>query len=317
MACDPGTCFNYAHTNFVILGEVLRKASGKPIEELIRDGIVTPLGLDDTRSEATAVIREPVLHAFSAERGIYEDSTYWNPSWTLARGAIMTTNIHDLLTSAIAIGTGSLVSPEAYKSMIAPLTARFPPWDDNVYYGLGVNVTNSWVVQTPSFAGFAGAMAYLPSKEIGIAVVTTLGSHGPTEGIPPDTFVREDRDIPSSGPGPRAVRSLPARPDPMMPLAQPAESQPGRSSRRVPRLRSRQKRCPRIVCSPRSVRAGDLAALKRLLGDPPDSPNRRLRGMLHLLGQRSKVAAARVTERLAALAREACPRRSPRHHRRG
>jgi RepB plasmid partitioning protein/Beta-lactamase len=34
MACDPGTCFNYAHTNFVILGEVLRKASGKPVEKM-------------------------------------------------------------------------------------------------------------------------------------------------------------------------------------------------------------------------------------------------------------------------------------------
>jgi hypothetical protein len=81
------------------------------MEELLRDGILAPLALDDTRSESTAMVQEPVLHAFTAERGVYEDSTYWNPSWTLARGAIMTTNIHDLLTSAIAIGSGSLVPP--------------------------------------------------------------------------------------------------------------------------------------------------------------------------------------------------------------
>jgi D-alanyl-D-alanine carboxypeptidase len=188
MACDPGTCFNYAHTNFVILGEVLRKAAGKPVEELLRDGILAPLALDDTRSESTAVIQEPVLHAFTAVRGIYEESTYWNPSWTLARGAIMTTNIDDLLTSAIAIGSGSLVSPEAHKSMIAPLTAQFPPFNDDVYYGLGMGVTNSWMVQTPSFAGYAAAMAYLPAKEIGIAVTATLGPKGPTEGRPTDAL---------------------------------------------------------------------------------------------------------------------------------
>jgi D-alanyl-D-alanine carboxypeptidase len=188
MACDPGTCFNYAHTNFVILGEVLSKAAGKPVEELLRDGILTPLALDDTRSESTAVIQEPVLHAFTTVRGVYEDSTYWNPSWTLARGAIMTTNIHDLLTSAIAIGSGSLVSPEAHKSMIAPLTAQFPPFNDDLYYGLGIGVTNSWMVQTPSFAGYAAAMAYLPAKEIGIVVTATLGPNGPTEGRPTDAL---------------------------------------------------------------------------------------------------------------------------------
>ena len=58
------------------------------------------------------------------------------------RGAIMTSNIHDLFTSAIAIGSGSLVSPEAHKSMIAPLTAQFPPFNGDLYYGLGILVTN-------------------------------------------------------------------------------------------------------------------------------------------------------------------------------
>jgi D-alanyl-D-alanine carboxypeptidase len=188
-ACDPGACFNYAHTNFVILGEVLRKATGKPVETLLQEGILARLALDNTRSEATAVVQEPVLHAFTAERGIYEDSTYWNPSWTLAQGAIMTTDIDDLLTSAIAIGSGSLISPESYKLLLDPLTAQWAPWTDKVYYGLGVVVTNGWVVQTPSFAGYAAAMAYLPSHEIAIAVTATVGpdaspeAERPTDGL--------------------------------------------------------------------------------------------------------------------------------------
>ena len=175
MRCDPGSCFAYAHTNFVILGEVLRRATGKPVEVLIKEGVLDLLGLENTRGEATAAIQQPVLHAFTAERGVYEDSTFWNPSWTLARGAIMTTNIPDLLTSAVAIGTGSLLSPEAYAEMIAPPAAPMPPFSDKVYYGLGVLVTNSWIVQTPSFAGYAAAMAYLPERRIAIAVTATLG----------------------------------------------------------------------------------------------------------------------------------------------
>lgn len=179
MACDPGTCFNYAHTNFVILGQVMAMASGRPVEDLIGDYVLTPLGLQNTRSEATATIQQPALHAYTAERGVFEDSTYWNPSWTLAEGAIMTTDIADLLTSAEAIGSGSLVSPESHALMIAPTTADFPPFSDQVYYGLGVLMTNSWIVQTPSFAGYAAVMAYLPGHDIAIAVAVTSGQQTP------------------------------------------------------------------------------------------------------------------------------------------
>ncbi|MGH6866280.1 MAG: serine hydrolase domain-containing protein [Methyloceanibacter sp.] len=32
MICDPGKCWSYAHTNFVILGKVLEKSTGRPLE---------------------------------------------------------------------------------------------------------------------------------------------------------------------------------------------------------------------------------------------------------------------------------------------
>jgi D-alanyl-D-alanine carboxypeptidase len=77
----PGTSFRYSHTGFVILGEVLRKVTHKPVAQLIRDYILTPLRLRHTHSYQTSFIPSPVLHAFTKERGPYEDSTFWNPSW--------------------------------------------------------------------------------------------------------------------------------------------------------------------------------------------------------------------------------------------
>jgi D-alanyl-D-alanine carboxypeptidase len=181
MVCEPGTCFAYAHTNFVILGKVLEKVTGRGVDELIRDGVLAPLGLDDTRSEQTAVIQEPVLHAFDDERGIYEDSTYWNPSWTLAKGAVMTSNIPDILKSATAIGTGALLSPESVKQQLAPATAKLKPWSDERFYGLGIFVINGWLMQNPSFAGYAATMAYLPAKKLAIAVSVTVDETAPDE----------------------------------------------------------------------------------------------------------------------------------------
>jgi CubicO group peptidase (beta-lactamase class C family) len=182
MACEPGTCWSYAHTNFVILGQVLEKASGRSVAELIRDGILTPLSLRDTRSEQTAVMQEPVLHAFTDERGNYEDSSYWDPSWTLARGAVMTSNIPDILKSATAIGTGALLSPESFRRQLEPVTAKFKPWNEKTYYGLGVFVIGGWILQNPSFAGYAATMVYLPAEKLAIAVSVTMGQKAPEEG---------------------------------------------------------------------------------------------------------------------------------------
>ncbi|MFO1208451.1 MAG: serine hydrolase domain-containing protein [Amaricoccus sp.] len=175
MACDPGTCWSYAHTNFVILGKVIEKATGRPLDALLREGILDPLGLAGTRSEMTAAIPEPVLHAFDAERGRYEESTFWNPSWTLARGAVMTSTIADLLTSAAAIGEGTLLSPAAYALQLAPATAKFPPWSADRYYGMGLFLIDGWIAQNPSFAGYAATMAYLPSRHLAIATSVTVG----------------------------------------------------------------------------------------------------------------------------------------------
>ena len=91
----PGTNFAYSHTNFAILGTVLEKAGGAPLSELMSRYIFGPMRLTQTQGSDTPQIPEPVLHTFSSERrealkippGIpfYEDSTFWNPSWTAPR----------------------------------------------------------------------------------------------------------------------------------------------------------------------------------------------------------------------------------------
>ena len=160
----------------------MEKAGAKPLDVLLREGVLGPLALEGTRSDVTAAIGEPVLHAFDAERGRYEESTFWDPSWTLAHGAIMTSTVADILTSAAAIGEGTLLSPESHALQLAPSTAKLAPWNDRMWYGFGVFVIDGWVVQNPSFAGYAATMAYLPEKKLGIVVSTTMQPEASQEG---------------------------------------------------------------------------------------------------------------------------------------
>jgi D-alanyl-D-alanine carboxypeptidase len=183
---EPGTNWSYAHTNFVRLGEALSAITGKPVEELIRKRIVEPLDMRGTQSHQTAVIPEPVLHAYTKERGTYEDSTFWDPSWTLAKGSVMITDIHDLATSARAIGTGKLVSEKSHKeqvgSSLVGLGGPTKKCPENVcakqtssfHYGLGTFIVGGWVLQNPSFYGWGALQAYLPEKDLAIAASATL-----------------------------------------------------------------------------------------------------------------------------------------------
>ena len=189
----PGTGWSYAHTNYVILGLALEKITGMPLRELLRTRVLEPMGLDETRASVNAPIPEPVLHAFSAERrdflGIpdgtpfYEESSFWNPSWTLAQGAIQTTDITDLHATAIAFGTGALLSRESYRASISTDLRGFgspvPGCDTcatqtvRYSYGVGLVTTGDWILQNPLFGGYSAVTAYLPSERIAIAIAVT------------------------------------------------------------------------------------------------------------------------------------------------
>ncbi|MET7656700.1 MULTISPECIES: serine hydrolase domain-containing protein [unclassified Streptomyces] len=187
----PGTNWSYSHANFVLLGRALEKISGTPLDRLLRERVMKPLELRNTRNNDTALIPPPVLHAYDDERGTYEESTYWNPSWTTAPGAVLTQDICDLARSGQAIGSGELLSKRSFRTQLDPgtvglghPTANCPatvclPMTEDFHFGLGVVVKNGWVVQNPSFFGYAAVMAYEPDKRLSIAVSTTVGPDAP------------------------------------------------------------------------------------------------------------------------------------------
>ena len=181
------------HTNYVLLGRALEKATGQQMPELLADKVLRPLGLSNTANSFTPQIPAPVLHAFTSERRqalkvpsgtpFYEESTFWNPSWTITHGAIQTTNIYDMEASASGLGSGRLLTKNSYtkfastdlrgKTSALPGCATCMANDDSYTYGMDIVISGNWLLQNPLFAGEAGVMAYLPAKRISIAVTVT------------------------------------------------------------------------------------------------------------------------------------------------
>jgi CubicO group peptidase (beta-lactamase class C family) len=189
----PGTNWSYAHSDYVILGLALRKITGLPLNVALRRLVLRPLGLRQTVASQTAAIPSPVLHAYSPERKQFlgiprsrpfdEDSTFWNPAWTLAQGAVETTDIADLTRTAIGIGSGKLLNRSSYLQQIDPRVGFGHPQPgcercttlSRVYgYGLGVVRNGDWILQNPLFGGYAAIESYLPPKRISIALALTF-----------------------------------------------------------------------------------------------------------------------------------------------
>ena len=170
---DPGTNWNYAHTNYVLLGKALEQAMGQDMPTLLSDEVLKPLGLTNTANSFTPEIPAPVLHAFTSERRaalqiptgtpFYEESTYWNPSWTITHGAIQTTNIYDMEASAVGIGTGKLLSKESYERMVStdlrgktheqPDCTTCAAMNDVYTYGMGIAISGQMAVAEPAVRG--------------------------------------------------------------------------------------------------------------------------------------------------------------------
>jgi hypothetical protein len=78
-----------------------------------------------------------------------------------------------MIKSAKALGSGALISKVAKRERVAPTTARFPPFSQDLYYGLGIVVMDTWLVQNPEMNGYTAIMAYLPSSRISLALAVT------------------------------------------------------------------------------------------------------------------------------------------------
>ncbi|NUP35205.1 MAG: beta-lactamase family protein [Streptomycetaceae bacterium] len=190
---EPGTNWSYSHANFVLLGTALQRITDTRLDVLLQRYIMGPLGLRETANSFTPDIPNPVLHAFTSERGMYEESTFWNPSWTTAPGAVLTSDICDLTTSAEGIGSGRLLSEESHRELLNPGTVGLGgptetcpatvclPMTEELHYGMSVLVQGDWVIQNPSFSGYAAAQGYLPQEKLAIAVSTTKGHTTPAD----------------------------------------------------------------------------------------------------------------------------------------
>lgn len=179
----PGAKFQYCNTNYILLGLVVEKASGRSLRHFIHRQVLAPAHLRHTLFPVGAEFPSPHAHGYTTQTpdGKTADATNWNPSWGWAAGAIIS-NLRDLRSWARTVATGTLLKPATQKERLRFLPTGFP----GTGYGLGIFEDHGWIGHNGSLPGYQSLTIYLPSQKATLVVL--LNSDTSYKGNAPSTL---------------------------------------------------------------------------------------------------------------------------------
>lgn len=140
----PGTRWEYANTNYVLLGMIIERVTGKTWDHEVMRRILVPLSLRDTSVPGdNPFLPRPHMHTYRqfAPGQPWFDTTDVNPRDMGPEGSIVSTPA-DLARFWTALARGELLSPRMADEMRRTVPADIPGYEAfGVRWGLGL----TWV----------------------------------------------------------------------------------------------------------------------------------------------------------------------------
>lgn len=195
---EPGTAWAYSHTEIAALVEVMGKATGQTLSELMATRIFDPLDMSDSAAYQDNSIEPPAYQAFTNSRGVYEDSTAWDPSWGLNGG--MNASIADLGRWLRALNDGELLSEADATESLAPVNAGLGRLTDQHYFAYGSLVSGGWILGNPSLNGYQGFTAQHRDPSVTVVVWSTVANGNPGDSNASITISQRIADVVSDEP---------------------------------------------------------------------------------------------------------------------
>ncbi|WP_191164176.1 serine hydrolase domain-containing protein [Mucilaginibacter glaciei] len=166
-AFEPGAKYEYSNTNFILLGYILEKVTGKPYPELVKQRIVNKLGLNDTYygGQINPANNEALSYDFADK---WKQLPQTDMSIPAGAGAMVSTPA-DLVKFIEALFAGKLVSKTSLAQM-QPFQA-----------GYGLAMRKSGEGDEASYGhngaidGFRAELSYFPAHKLAISYTSNGG----------------------------------------------------------------------------------------------------------------------------------------------
>jgi len=137
----PGSAFQYSNTNYLLLGLIAERVTGRPLAELVRQTALAPAGLRNTFFLPQERVPDRILPGYDRDLMPFDsehapDNTAW-ASLQFASGNMVAT-ADDLALFLEALFGGRILALETVREMTNFLdirNERYPEWTG---YGLGI-----------------------------------------------------------------------------------------------------------------------------------------------------------------------------------
>jgi D-alanyl-D-alanine carboxypeptidase len=176
--CLPDRCFRYSNTNYVLLGRIAKKVTGKSVAWNLRKRFLDPLGLRDTYFQGQERIGKVPAKGYLATRTGFRgfaDGSRFRPNTSAATVAnaagALVSSARDVSDWQDALLSGGVLQPESLAQMLA--------LDRRSGYGLGMRYARLdgilGIGHGGSLRGFVSLMYRLHRQDIDVVVMTNLG----------------------------------------------------------------------------------------------------------------------------------------------
>jgi D-alanyl-D-alanine carboxypeptidase len=199
---EAGKGWEYSDTNYIVLGMIIEKITGKKFYDEARKRYIKPLKLADTIAQEGPVMKGVVQgyagpnNPFGGKDAMIESGKFIvNPQLEWTGGGWASTG-HDLARWAKALYEGKAIDPAMAALMVDGVPAKLGP---NVKYGLGaiIRPTQNGTTYGHSgfFPGYVTDMMYFPDKKIALAVQVNTSAPGVFGGKGPARLLAEIAEI--------------------------------------------------------------------------------------------------------------------------
>ena len=174
---EAGTDWEYSDTNYIVLGMIIEKVSGKKYFDLAKKRVLKPFRLKNTKPQESPVIKG-LVQGYAGEKNPFggtdemlKDGKFvFNPKFEWTGGGMVST-AEDLARWARVVYEGKAFDPSLLPEMLAGVPAKL---GKDTKYGLGVIIRPTAMGLTYGhsgfFPGYMTDMMYFPEEKISVAV---------------------------------------------------------------------------------------------------------------------------------------------------
>lgn len=172
----PGSRFKYSNTNYIILGEIVERASHTTWEAYVRTRLFGPAGMTSSGFIDDEASLQPMATGYTVDKKGVKAAPPLLSGWAWSAGAIVST-VGDMQRWDAALLRGKLINQTDLAAMFSP---GRPAWDKNAWYAYG------WVIDTADghkriwhnggTFGFLSANLLFPKDRVAIVVLQNAAS---------------------------------------------------------------------------------------------------------------------------------------------